>query len=669
MAETDNQGPQFDDDSGELLSRIHTWDRHLDSHWSQWRTQTRLAYDFVAGRQWTPDEEAQFEEDGRIAAVVNRIETTIDAVTGAEIMGRQEVTYLPRTVDDTGPTDVLSQGAQYVRQNCDAEDEESDAFRDCLICGVGWTESRPSYEVDLDGEIIIDRIDPMEMSVDPSSRKANFADARYIRREIKMSREEAEQQFPDIEDFDGVDGADARQPTIVDPQVRYKNGDVEEAEDEVIVREYQWFDEEPVYRLSVGPQTVELTKYDPPEDAPDHEKMEGYALPEGPWGPASIVPEDAVDALVKRFNGVKQKRRVYRKCFVAAGRIFDLTDIEVGEFTYKGITGKRDRNKGTYYGLVKPMMDPQRFANTAASALMNQYRVTSKGGVMVEAGAVEDVRNFESTWADNSSVTWVQDGALSGQSGPKIVPKPTSQISPAIPAILEFAINGIRDTTGVNLELLGMADRQQAGVLEHQRKQAAYGILSSFFNSIRRYRKMQGRLLLKLMKLYLPEGTLVRIVGDDGQGKYVPMAYQGDVMKYDVIVDEAPMSPNQKERTFAILSQFQGLLGEASPQILAEFIRYSPLPANVAEKIAGMLNAPPDPAQQQAAQEAQQLQMAGAQQEVRKTASEATKNEAQAAAAASDAQRSDAEAARDLTEALFNDTAKQALENTGAVDV
>lgn len=629
---TPDEGPNFEENSDELLSRIGRWDKTLESHWSSWRTEAREDYDFCAGHQWTEAEKAIFEEDNRVMATVNRVETTIDAVSGAEIMGRQEVTYLPRTVEDTGATDVLSQAAQYVRQNCDAEDEESDAFRDCLICGIGFTESRPDYGEELDGKIVIDRIDPLEMAVDPSSRKANFADARYMRREIKMSREEAEQQFPGIEDFDGVDSTDSRQPTIVDPNVRYKNGMADEFEDEVQVREYQWFDEVPVHRVSLNGEVAELS---------DDELEE-------------------LKALAPDIQSVRQKKRVYKRCFVAAGRIFDLSDIDVGEFTWKAITGKRDRNKGTFYGLVRPMKDPQRFANTAASAIINHYRETAKGGVFAEAGAVEDIRDFENSLTDANKVTWTKDGALSSPSGPRITPKPTSQMPSPLPMIFEMSVAGIQDATGVNKELLGMADRQQPGVLEHQRKQAAYGILSAFFNSIRRYRKMQGRLLLKLMQRYLPEGTLVRIIGKDGEQKYVPTAFQNDTLKYDVIVDESATSPNQKERVFAILSQFQGLLVDAPPEVMAELIRYSPLPANVAEKIAGMLNKPPDPQQQQMQQAQTELQMAGAQQEVRKTASEATKNEA-------DAKASDAEAARDLTEALFNDTATQALTNTGAV--
>ncbi len=618
-----SEGPNFEIPEG-LLSKLTQWGVELDAHWSPWRTEARVDYDMVAGRQWDEAAVAEMEEQNRIPVTFNRIETTIDAVSGAEIMGRQEVTYLPRTVEDTGVTDVLSQGAQWLRQSCDAEDEESEACRDTLICGIGCTETRVSYDEELDGQIVIERVDPLQMSWDASSRKANFADARYLRREIPMSRDEAEEEFPGS-DPDGVDATDSRQPTIVDPQVRYKNGTVDQVENEVKVCEWQWWEAYSVNRIE-HPETGEVIEVD----------------------------DDGLEAIALEMPGVelqpvKQKRRAYYRCFVVGDRIYDHQEIEAGQFTYKAITGKRDRNKATWYGLVRPMRDPQRFANKFFSSMLEQFIKGAKGGVMAEEGAVADQRSFENSWAQTDAITWVPNGSLQNN---RIQEKPNQPLSPALPPMLEFSVSSIRDVTGVNLELLGMADRQQPGVLEHQRKQAAYGILSAFFNAFRRYRKMQGRLMLRMMQLYLPEGTLMRVV-DQGETKYVPFAMTTEAQEYDVIVDEAPSSPNQKERVFAILTQFQGMLAEAPPEVLAEVIKYSPLPAALAEKLAKIITTPPPP--DPMAQQTAQLGMAGMQENVRKTASEATKNEALA-------QKSDAEAARDLTEAMRNEAEAQLMQ-------
>lgn len=613
-----DEGPNFEEPD-DLLAKLTGWQKDADAHWSTWKNEAREDYDFVAGRQWAQEAIAEMEEQNRIPVTFNRVEPTIDAVSGAEIMGRQEVTYLPRTVNDTGVTDVLSQGAQWLRQSCDAEDEESESCRDTLICGIGATETRVSYDEEPDGQIIIERCDPLQFSVDPSSRKANFADARYVIREIPMSREQAEEEFGDL-DFDLVDSTTQRQPTVVDPQVRYKNGESDQGNpNEVQVCEFQWFDTYHVNRIR-NPMTGE-------EAEVDDETLE-----------AAMAEMPGVE-----LNPVRQKRRRYWKAFVVAGEVHDKTEIEAGKFTYTFITGKRDRNKGTYYGLVRPMKDPQRFANKFFSSMLEQFIKGAKGGVMAEEGSVSDQRQFENSWAQTDAITWVPNGSLSQK---RIQEKPNQPISPALPPMLEFSVASIRDVTGVNLELLGMADRQQPGVLEHQRKQAAYGILSAFFNAFRRYRKIQGRLMLKMMQLYLPPDQLVRIVGDDGEAKYVPLALSQEAQEYDVVVDEAPSSPNQKERVFAILTQFQGMFGEASPEIIAEIVRYSPLPAALSEKIVKSLMTPPPP--DPAAEKAAALGMAQMEQSVRKTASEATKNEAQA-------QQSDAEAARDLTEAMRND--------------
>src|SRR6185369_13279526 len=323
------------------------------------------------------------------------------------------------------------------------------------------------------------------------------------------------------------------------------------------------------------------------------------------------------------LDAVKQSRRVYYRAFTNGPQIMEVEEIDVGDFTYKAITGKRDRNKGTFYGLVRPMKDPQKFANKFFSQILHIINSNAKGGVMVEEGAVEDIRNFEASYAQADAITWVNDGALQG-TNPRIIQKQAPAYPQGSDRMMQTSVDAIRDVTGVSQEMLGLADRDQPGVLEQQRKQQTYGILAAFFDARRRYMKLKGRLLLKLIQKYLPADKLVRIVGEDGSPQYVPLALEKDTMEYDIVVDEAPASPNQKVQTFRMLTQLMPLFSNADlpASFWAEMAKYSPLPAGLSAKLAKIIT--DQEKQQEAAEQAQapmkqaaeQLQMQGAQADV-----------------------------------------------------
>ena len=125
----------------------------------------------------------------------------------------------------------------------------------------------------------------------------------------------------------------------------------------------------------------------------------------------------------------------------------------------------------------------------------------------------------------------------------------------------------------------------------------------SFFDSLKRYRKIQGRGMLKLIQDHLSDGRMVRIVGADKQ-QYVPLTRQAVAdIEYDIIVDDAPTSPNEKERTFQLITAMLPMIKDSlGPQEAALIAEYSPLPASLVEKLKQSITqraqqqAQPDPA-------------------------------------------------------------------------
>ena len=110
----------------------------------------------------------------------------------------------------------------------------------------------------------------------------------------------------------------------------------------------------------------------------------------------------------------------------------------------------------------------------------------------------------------------------------------------------------------------------------------------------------------------------IRIVGEDKR-QYVPLTKEAVANKtYDIIVDDSPTSPNEKERTWQILLQMLPMVKElVTPDVALEILAVSPLPASMVEVQAKAAQAaaakPPTPEEQKmmAEREKHQQEMQG----------------------------------------------------------
>lgn len=644
---------QNSEDHDELLSQARAHWNEAFGHWSKWREQAKEDYAFVAGEQWDANDRRKMIDEMRPAVTFNRIQTVINAVSGSEVSNRQEVKYFPRELGDARVSELMTSTAQWVRDGCDAEDEESDAFVDMIISGLGCTETHLDYTRNLDGDIIIDRVDPFEMYPDPNATKRNLDDKRFVFRVKDYAREEFRYYWPDAE----VPTSNARDTWGANDEATrtsdYREEQYPEPGDstsgpknaKIRVAEYQWCEYETVYRVAdPSGQIVPLDEkrfkvYRQQRDAAIDEAEAQVKDLKKQWKDAAGVlsasmpgvetmrPEDVMqlppipEPLKEGRDYVKQRKKVVKQAFFAGSTVLQEGDAPVRDyFTYNFITGTRDRNENTWYGIVRVMKDPQRWANKFFSSIMHIINNSAKGGVIAERNAVSDIKKFEQDWANPTKVTIVEN--IQG-----IKEKQLSTYPNGLADLMQYAISSIRDVSGVNLELLGLADRQQAGYLEAQRKQAGMTVLATMFDALRRYRKEQGRLLLKMINEYIADGRLVRVVGDEG-AQYVPLMKQEGVLEYDVIVDEAPASPNNKEKVWGIIQTMLPTIMNlpAAGQIMLEILPYTPLPESLVTKLKEMAQSQVDP---QAQQQAQQLEMAGVQAEVENTQADTAKKQAE----------------------------------------
>ena len=580
------------DPDGDLFRRLKGWTKSAIDHLAEWRKEADEAYDFYNGYQWSKDELAVFESDGRPAPVFNLVQINIDAVAGLEVNNRQDVKYLPRTAGDVKVDELLSSAAMWVRDQAKSEREESDAFTDAAITGIGVTETRKNGE----DSISIDRRDPRTAFWDKNATKRNLADRRYGGRAVWMDLDEAQEMFPGV--------------LAIELNAKWAALGINDTSD----------------------NKEEL-------DYPQHQR-EGEGIPEsGRPKRVCMVEVEWYD-----FEGGK---KVYKQAFLGQTSVLEVNPLEV--WAYNFITTKRDEKKKTWYGIVRALKDPQKILNKFLATVIHILASNAKGGLLYERGAFADQRKAEEDWSNPQKNVEVTEGALSAG---RIQPRTSPPLPQGAVMLIEFTMQNISRVSGINVELLGSADRDQPASLEMQRRQSAVSTQASLFDSKRFYHEEQGRTLLALMKTLPPE-TLVRVTVDPfdpqqaqlmlppqpvtqdpqaiaqwqqqtqqaqqqiaqaEEGKKREMfvalntvmrALSDESMKFDIIVDEAPSSPNQQQEVLgklAILSQ-NGV--QLPPQAQAVVIENIGLPSTIADDLAKAVGGN-DPEKQQMQQQLQQ---------------------------------------------------------------
>lgn len=540
------------------------------AHVAEWRKNAREDYAFYNGDQWDPHDCAALRAQKRPVMTFNRIAPLVNAVIGSERNNKREVQFIPREMGDAHANEILTGAAEWFRDQAGGEYEDSEAFADTVICGMGWTDTRLDFDDDPAGKPVIARLDPLKMVWDACAVKANLIDAERLWYVDEKPLEQARQMFPDID------------PALLHASWA-KNGIGDDAPFVGDAHNYQLYDKDGLNHLDTKRSMVTLVECRWFEREPFFKALDPFS---GEMRDYSVEEFENQKKITPDLQAVRLTRKVVKRAFLGEVLLAepDQPMVPEGQLGWECITGYFDKMKKHYYGIVRPTKDPQRWANKFFSQVMYLLNSQSKGGILAERGAFDDDRQAEESWARADAITWTKQNALAGAQ-PRIQQKPVAQFPVGFFQLFNEAKDAIAQVTGLSPEFIGTREVNQPGILESQRRQSSLNLLASLFDALRRYRRRQGQIMLFLIQNYLSDGRLIRIVGDDKK-QYVPLTHQNVAnQRYDVIVDDAPTSPNEKERTFAIIQQMLPMLKDyISPEIGLEILRYSPLPASLVER-------------------------------------------------------------------------------------
>lgn len=564
--------------------------------------------DFWIGAQATD----QFGVKKRAMVQINKVKPTINAIKGFMAQNRRKAKYSAR-MDGQKIAELYSQYcnglSEYIRRQCYADQRETQQDGDLLTCGYGAIETAMTYSngqssTDPNGQIIKGRLDPVEVGWDPFAKDANLLDSRWVFCERIYSLEDAIDLFQDSREDDFESATD---DDMLDGEGNYKfyarggrynkiketalDWSDEKAE-KVKVFFYQWHQYETYYRCENPAQLMQDPKM--AQIAQMQLEIIAQSITQDQADLFSFDPKDEIltfDGEIKKkieklFGNLVEIYEYRKKAFYSAvisrEHVFTKyrNTCQQG-FTIKFKTGDYDAKNKIWTGMVNSMKEPVLYYNKALTELMFIIGANSKGGVYIEEDAVDDVQKFEQQYAKTDAVIVVNPQALQLE---KIKPKKEPQPTTGYEGIASMMSADIQDVTGIDKAFLGSAEnKQETGVLYKRRIRQVVSSLACYFDAITLYQLEDARLLLDFMRIYAENnsGGLFAIAGIDGKKQFIQISKDKLAAQYDVNIDEAPQSAEEKEEYAKILGELAEKIAPFDPAsakiIVAMATKYMPL--------------------------------------------------------------------------------------------
>lgn len=586
----------------QAIGKYRQWFREAVDAAAEWRDEAREDYDFVSGHQWTEADKDALEASGRPAITINRIKPLINVLSGYQRLNRYDIDFLPRTSDDINICQVRKGITKYVLDECGYDSEESAAFLDAAIGGLGWLEVGYKFRDDMiDGEAFVKREDPFGIYVDPEAHKLDFSDAKYICRAKWVDKDELEQIYPEHKG---------------DTEAQYQVYDSAELED--------GRQEDPLwYKKEL--QKVRLVEcwYKVKESQSMYILADGTTVTQD-----AVTPEMILQGMIEGVRTVNVTK-VHVAVFCDRVLLEDMpSPYEHGEFPFVPVTCYYFGVDDVPAGFVRDLKDPQREINKRRIQTLHILNTSGNGGGWVEADAMtpEQMADFKKNGNIPGHFSQVRPGAISQgkilerniQSPPAAVIQAESQATADLTAI-----------SGINEALMGTdIPRESSGrAIELKQKQAITHI-APIFDHLRDAKKKVAYLLWGkrgykgVIPQFYTDDKVYRVEGTNGQ-QFIRVNQQviqtdplGNAIhatlndlsqgEFDIVVSDTQASTTQRQAQVWGLVDAVKNLGVPGDMIFDIIIDLSDLPNKEDIKQRWQQR---QQAQQQTAQQQMQLEM------------------------------------------------------------
>lgn len=499
---------------------------------------------FFRGDQWDKADKARLENVRRPALTINKILSTISNVMGEQIYNRAETSFRPRSGSPTEVADILTKVFKQISDNNQLDWKRSDMFADGIITSRGFLDVRIGYGDSMQGEVVIDNLNPKNVIIDPDGEEYdpdswsevfttkwvtaddiavlyNTEDAEYLR-----NREQS--FFPY-----GYDSIQAFRDRFGDRFNPMYTGDYDNSSVlrniRLIERQYRMLDRQKHF---VDPATGDMRPI--PGDF-DRNKI-AYMV--------SQFGLEVTTKLVRRIRWTVIADNVRLHDDWSPYKHFTVVPF----FPYF--------RRGTTIGLVENLLGPQELLNKVSSQELHVINTTANSGWKVKTGTLTNmtVEELEQKGAQTGLVVEVNE--IDGIE--KIQP---NQVPTGLDRITYKAEEHIKTISGVSDSMQGFDREDVAAKAIQAKRQAGSTNLAKPLDSLTRTDHILARNILDLVQQFYTEERILTITHDQATGETETFAVnqvtpEGQIIndltlgEYDVVVSSVPRRETLEDSQF-----------------------------------------------------------------------------------------------------------------------
>ncbi len=471
------------------------WRNSMDAL-SEFFTLGARCKDYIAGRQWTPEEIEAMRQRNQAPVVYNQLAAVRRFVLSVLDAMRLSVTVLPRSADDVEKAWVMAQVLDSVMDVNGVDTKRLWVARDALDTGVGWWVVQRQQDLTQD-PIDVDWVPWNEMIWDVAAKKPDLSDAWFMDR-IKWAEVDAVvNAFPEyrkqIEECRSSDrwmpGDTFSRPAEVDEFGRTPQQGVMPFYDRTrdMVQVMEWWE----YRYETLPCLFNgdvLVPYD--------EELHAELVANGEHLVDAPVKVPYVQIICGPWVLYEARKPYWHFWFPFVPVVFDWDDV-----------------KHIPRGLMADLLDPQDEVNKRRSKAIHFLNMNQ---VIMEEGAVPSVDDLRDELAD-------PEGIIVKRPNKHLEVLRNMDLAKGHLEMMMEALSEIRQVSGVYQDAVGQPTNARTGAAIVARQQGTQTSLVLFLKNAANGERQMATRVMSLIKQFYRAERVLRLTDETGKAAFISL--------------------------------------------------------------------------------------------------------------------------------------------------